>query len=198
MFDFHNVPEPEKGRKPVVLCFNRLNGKFIVATSMTIDQCDPDNPNVIYVEDNMDLFNGDRVVGDLTINDDGTWEKNYSILGENEGPRLIYEAQLDNQMAYKITQRYPVVEQVNVLGRAIVALAEKTGLELTELSEMLDYIKLCKDTSRNHKEFYQNDPNYEYITNEQEAEDRAATFEGGLHELIGPRNIEGGRVFATS
>ena len=189
------VPEPEVNIVKAVLIFNRLNGMYLGAASLDISLCDIDHPHCIYVEDEMDVVN-DVVEGGLKIHGDGSWTKDYKVLRPHERSAIVHESELDQQMAYKITKRFTVVEQINVLGRAILKLATKSNVELDELTEMLDYINLVKETSKNQKEFYANHPDYEYYTNEQTAELEASRFEGGLHEAIGPRVITGGRVFS--
>lgn len=194
-YRYGQVPDPEVNIVKAVLIFNRLNGMYLGAASLDISLCDVDHPHCIYVEDEMDIVN-DVVEGGLKIHGDGSWTKDYKVLRPHERSVAVYESELDKQMAYKITKRFTVVEQVNVISRAILKLAAKHDIELDELNEMLDYISLVKETCKNQKEFYANHPDYEYFTNEQATEIEAARFEGGLHEAIGPRTITGGRVFS--
>lgn len=194
-YRYGQVPDPEVNIVKAVLIFNRLNGVYLGAASLDISLCDIDHPHCIYVEDEMDIVN-DVVEGGLKIHGDGSWTKDYKVLRPHERSAAVYESELDEQMAYKITKRYTVVEQVNILSRAILKLADKHDIELDELNEMLDYISLVKETNKNQKEFYANHPDYEYFTNERATEIEASRFEGGLHEAIGPRTITGGRVFS--
>jgi hypothetical protein len=174
-----------EGRVKAILCFNKANGKWI----NTIGWVDPETLSgkeyMVFVEDEFDMVN-DRVMGEYP---------HYTIVDRNEGPQPFYEAQLDAAMSQKITKLYPVVQQVNILGRALQLIAEKTGVELPELAEMLSYIDLCKDVNANSKEFYRESPDYVYISNEQLAAEENARYEGGLHEALGPRQITGGSVF---
>lgn len=194
-YRYGQVPDPEVNIVKAVLIFNRLNGVYLGAASLDISLCDIDHPHCIYVEDEMDIVN-DVVEGGLKIHVDGSWTKDYKVLRPHERSAAVYESELDEQMAYKITKRYTVVEQINILSRAILKLADKHDIELDELNEMLDYISLVKETNKNQKEFYANHPDYEYFTNERATEIEASRFEGGLHEAIGPRTITGGRVFS--
>lgn len=180
------IPQEVTGKIPAQLFFNKANGKLVTVGSAQPLEHIEGKEYYIIVDADFDMIN-DKVVGDYP---------DYKIVSRADAPQEYYESQADGAMAAKITKRYPVVEQVNVLGRAIQALAKFHGEELEELTEMLEYIKLCKDTSRSTKEFYRDSPDYIYISNEQAAEDFNAQFEGGLHEFIGARTIEGGRVFA--
>lgn len=175
------------GRVPCSLFFNKLNGMFLHASSLVnLDEVNNQEYTTIINAD-FDLMN-DVVIGEYP---------NHVIMDRSEVKPTYYEAQADTAMATKITKQYPVVEQVNILGRAIVALAEKGGIDLPELTEMLEYIKLCRGINANTKEFHRDSPDFIYVSNEELAEIDAARTEGGLHELYGPRSITGGRVFAT-
>lgn len=167
------------------LFFNKVNGKFLhAATFVPLDQIGGQE-YVNIVEADFDMIN-DKVVG---------LYPDFKVQDRSEGPEEYYEAYADTAMATKITKRYPVVEQVNVLGRALMILAKHHGEELEELQEMLEYIKLCKDTNRTTKEFYRDSPDYIYVSNDEAAEEHASRFEGGIHEFLGPRELSGGRVF---
>lgn len=188
MFDLTAIDVISKnGRVPCSLFFNKLNGMFLHASTL-VDINEINNQEyVTVIEADFDLMN-DIVVGNYP---------DYTIQDRSEAKQTFYEGQADAAMSTKITKQYPVVEQVNILGRAIVALAAKAGVELDELTEMLEYIKLCKSINASTKEFYSGSPDFIYISNAELAETEAARTEGGLHELYGPRSITGGRVFNT-
>ena len=168
LYKYSRIPEPESKSVKVTLIFNRLNGVFLSATNLPLDLCDQDDIHCIYVEDMMDLYD-EEVVGGLVIAEDGSYTKDYEIIHRDLMKTKIYESQLDTTVATKITVRYPLVEQVNILGRALKKLAEVSNVELTELEELLDYIKLVKDTNKVYKEIYANSPDIEYISNEEKA-----------------------------
>jgi hypothetical protein len=182
-------------RTKCILAFNRANGVFLVAMSYVDPSKLGGHEFQIFVEDEFDILN-DTVVGGLNIAEDGGYTKAYKIVETASLPMTVYESQFDAAVSTKITKRYPVAEQVNVLGRAINRLSEKVGVEQEELAEMLAYIKLVKDTNRVQKEFYRDSPDHIYVSNAELAEQEAATFEGGIHEALGPRIAEGGRVFS--
>lgn len=174
---------PETGK--AVLAFNRTNGEFVFAlTNVTPDELSGQE-HMVYVEAE---FNPNTQVVQGTLG-------NYKIVDKSSLPQPIYEASIDAMMATKITKVYPVAEQVNVLGRALQILAKEHNIVLEELEEMLDYISLARDTNREQKEAYRNDPAYEFISNADIEARNEKLYEGGLHEALGPRTIEGGRVF---
>ncbi|QBJ02715.1 hypothetical protein MZD04_gp189 [Pseudomonas phage Psa21] len=169
-----------------VLAFNRVSGEFVFALA-NVKMADLSGADLMtYVETEFDS-NTQTVVGTYP---------DYEIKLLSEMPEVIYEFTVDRAMATKITKVYPIAEQVNILGRAIKMLAEKAGIEIDELEEMLDYINTAREANREHKEAYKNDPAYEYISNDEIAAADERRYAGGLHEELGPRAIEGGRVFS--
>jgi hypothetical protein len=170
-----------------LLMFNKANGEFISAISWNDPATLGGQDYILFVEDQYDMMN-DVVKGKYP---------DYKVVNKNEGPQPYYESQADAALSAKITKMYPVVEQVNVIGRALAILGEKLGVmdKLGELTEMIEYIKLCKDVNASTKEFYRESPDYIYISNEELAAQENARYEGGLHEALGPRTISGGRVF---
>ncbi|WDS62254.1 hypothetical protein [Pseudomonas phage D6] len=176
----------QENRSECVLGFNKVNGVFLFALANTKIE-DLTNPgHFVFVTDQMSLT--EDVV-------QGTYP-DYKIVAKSDLPQVIYEMELDQMMATKITERYPIAEQVNILGRAVQTLAKEHGIELDELEELLDYIQLARNTNREHKESYANDPAYQYISNAELAEQELQRYEGGVHEALGPRQVTGGRVFS--
>lgn len=183
------------GKQRVTLVFNRLNGAYVATSTQPLELHDLNDPLCIYVSDEMDMA-VDEVVGDLTIHEDGTWTANYKIQPEESGELLtIYEEMLDAIVAEKITKRYTVVEQINIIAKAVKQLTDAAGVENEELEEYLDYVNLVKETNKLHKQFYQQSEDYTYVSNAEVAEQEARRYEGGLHERIGGRPVEGGIVF---
>jgi len=175
------------GVQPAILQFNRTSGAFIVALHAEgIDISTLGAQDLfVYVEDEWD-FSSSEVVGNYP---------DYKVVNKDELPAKVYERNLDALARDKITKRYPVIQQVNVLGRAIMALSKEMGVEQDELEELLDYILEVKKGNQARKEFYAASPDYEYISTEQEDNQQSARLDGGVHELYGPRPTSGGRVF---
>lgn len=191
---FGRVPSADLTRTKTTLIFNRLNGVFISATDLPIDLCDANDLYCIYTEELMDL-NNDEVAGSLIINEDGSWEKDYKVITHKEATFKVHESQMNAIVAYKITKKYTVVDQINILARLVKKLADEANIDTSELDEYVEYIRLVKDTNKAHREFYISNPNVEFITNEEQANRDASKYEGGLHEIIGPRTVGGGTVF---
>jgi hypothetical protein len=173
------------GRQRVILVFNKASGEPLAQFPWMDPATLSGQELYIYEEGQFDLLE-DEV--------EGTYP-DYVIKNKLEGPQKVYEAQLDTQVAYKITKAYPVAEQVNIVGRAVQLLAKEHGIELPELAELLDFIAEVKQLNKVQKEHYIESPDYIYITNAESEEAAARRYAGGVHESLGPRTIEGGRVF---
>lgn len=175
------------GRQRAILAFNKANGIWLNAMSWSDPTTLGGQEFTTFVEAEFDLWN-DKVLGTYP---------DYQIVNSADAPKEVFESQLDTMLSAKITEKYPLAEQVNILGRSINTLAAEHGIDMPELAELLSYISLCKQNNRISKEFYSGSPDYVYISNEQKADDESARYEGGLHEALGARIISGGRVFAT-
>lgn len=189
-----DVGEVQSTREKVVLVFNRINGLFLMVSNVPYEMTDVDDPHCIYIQDEMNMTE-EEVKGHLKINEDGSYVPEYKIVKIDDDIPTIYEEQLDNHVAYKITERYTVVKQINILTDVIKRLAVEVGLETEELDEYIEYVKLVKETNNERKQFFKETDTVTYITKEQMEEESIARFEGGLHEVLGPRTIDSGTVF---
>lgn len=168
------------------LAFNKVGGELVFCVQNVKPEELSPSPHLVYVEDEFNQTTQEIV---------GTYP-DYKIVNIADLPPFIYEKGLDNMMATKITKLYPIAEQVNILGRAITKLAKEHGIVLDELEELLDYIQLARETNREQKESYANDPNFRYVSNADIDARNEKLFAGGLHEALGAREVEGGRVFS--
>lgn len=183
-----------QGRIKAILIFNKASGAYMHAVSWVDPMTLGGQDIFTFVEDEIDLLN-DTVVGIYP---------DYTIQAAGEGPQKIYESQLNARVAYKITKRYSVTKQINVLGKLLTALAERAGFDpeaeddptgYGELLEMLDYIDQVKQANAAARAEYINSPDYIYISNADLEAELAERSAGGAHEFTGSREIEGGIVF---
>lgn len=198
-FRYGEIAAPKYDREQVTLIFNALNGTYLSATSVPYSMIDTSDPLCIYIVDEMNLIE-DKVDGglDVTHHEDGkvTWKADYKIRPIDDGIIEIHEKHMNNLAAKAITDRYPVAEQINILARAIKQLSAAAGVELEELEEYLDHVREVKDTNRKHIEHYKSQEGYRYVTASETAEQERLSYEGGIHERLGGREISGGRVFS--
>ncbi len=175
-------------RAPAILQFNRLSGEFM---------------NAIRTADNDITTLGGKeyfvfVVADISLTDDEVVGRypDYKIVPKSELPTKVFEEDMKTQLQTKITREYPVIDQVNILSDALLKLGEHVGVDLPELLEMRDYIQEAKRAHNVRKKFFQESPDYDFISTEKAAERSEAQLDGGVHEFFGPRETTGGRVFS--
>lgn len=198
------------GKTQVWLQFNKVNGAFVMVLSGDLDVGTLNQEFFTYAQAEFD-FENDVVVGTAD---------NYQIVAKTDLPEEIYESHLDSLARDKITKVYPVIQQVNLVGKATVALDQNIvaiGERLdklvallgesealpplalqsvtAELVEMQNYIDEVKQANALRKQYYQESDAHEYISDEAVQARMDAVLEGGLHEAYGPRPSEGGRVF---
>lgn len=188
------------GRVTATALFNRINGLFVTVLAMSIE--DSQYNKELYEGREVEFdFNRDVIVGGLTVNDDGTYTDNFKVTPADEQQEVIYEQMLNLQAEQKITKRYPLVDQVNILTQAIQRLGKELDLNETDefkaLSEMTAYIAQVIQANKARKAFYSENPDVTYVTDEEFATEQAARLDGGIHEAIGARSIAGGRIFGT-
>lgn len=190
----------DDGRISATALFNKQNGVFITPVGIPFEESQYDK--ALY-EGRSILFNfaEDVLIGGLIKNDDGTWSDAYTVIKRSEQKEQIFEKMLNLQAEEKITKIYPLVNQINLLVKAIQRLGTEHDLlehpEFTALSEMVSYIDQCIATNKAKKEFYSESPDVDYITDEQLEIEASARMEGGIHEALGPRGITGGSIFGT-
>lgn len=188
-------------RVPATALFNRLNGEFVTITNVSPEESQHDQEYYIHRAIEFDFTeDGDTLIGNLIINPSGTVTDNFKVVPKAEAPVVVTEAQMNAMASEKITSRYPITQQINLLTRAIQRLGEENGLgeteEFQELFEMTEYIKYCLQVNKTKKEHYASDPEVHYESSEDEAARISRSMEGGIHEALGPRKISGGRVFS--
>lgn len=189
-------------RVPATALFNKLNGTFVSVAGIPLENFDYDKNYFIARAVEYDFTeDGDVIEGSIIIDAKGNATDDFKVIPRTQQTPATYESTLNELAEEKITKRYPLANQVTLLSKAVVKLGEAAGLADTEefknLSEMMDYISLCIKTNQTKKEFYKNDPNTVYYSDSEAAELDSKRFEGGIHELLGPRSIKGGRIFGS-
>ena len=121
----------------------------------------------------------------------GTYDA-FKVVNKADLPQDIHEAALDGQMRAKIAESYSNNDRLEILERSVLALAEKLGVELPELEEVVDLVAEIKRTNELRKQSLAVDPEYNYISIAQALQSEMDQLEGGLHEVIGPRRTDYG------
>jgi hypothetical protein len=188
------------GKLPVTILFNKQNGMYItyVVVPLAMSQHD----DTLY-EAREAMFDHalDVIQGQLTKLPSGLWQEDWKVILRSELPEEVYEHALNLQAEQKITKRYPIVDQINLVVAALQRLAKEHDLndhpEFQALAEMTSYTAQVLETNAAKKEFYRDHPDVIYISDEQREAETSARMEGGIHEALGPRDVTGGSVFGT-
>lgn len=112
-----------------------------------------------------------------------------SVVNKTDEPAVFYESALNNVAKNKIFKEYDVIDQLNVMNLCLKRLLENNGISVPEFDEMNSYIEEVKRTNDLRKETLISDPNFVFVTKEEEYEQYNLRLEGGLHEALGPREI---------
>ena len=97
------------GATRVLLQFNKISGAFTAVIGW-VDPTTLNNDFFIYVEHEAFDFNNHEVRGTYP---------DYEVVERSQVALTVYESQLDLAAQQKITKRFPVINQVNMIGNAI-------------------------------------------------------------------------------
>lgn len=190
----------EDGRISATALFNKQNGVFVTTVGIPFEDSQYDK--TLY-EGRSILFNfaEDVLIGKLLLNKDGTFSDAFQVIKQSEQKEQMFEYVLNRQAEQKITKRYPLVDQINLLVKAVQRLGQEHDLadlpEFTALGEMISYIDQCIAVNQAKKEFYSESPDVDYFSDEKLDADLAERMEGGIHEALGARPITGGSIFGS-
>lgn len=201
MTDEKTIDREYPSRVPATALFNRINGELISVTSVPVEDSQH-NPEYYIARGIMYSFgeDGDKIEGNIIIEPDGTFTDNFRVLAPDEQTPTVYEAQLNAMAAEKITSKYPLTKQLNLVVACVNRLGGEHNLletdEFKDLNEMIEYINYCVQVNQTKKEYYANDPTVKYYSDKDLADLQSRQMEGGVHEEIGSRIINGGRVWS--
>lgn len=170
------VPEDE-----TVECwaqFNKITGEFI----STLQLVDLETLN-------QDFFNYKKVEINLEKQIiKGTYD-NFQIVDKQDQPLLMTETALNNAAQFKIDKTYGIYQRLEIQENLLEKLATALNVEDDAFLEMRDFIAEVKSNNNLIKESLINDPAYTYVSLAEEVNTLENQLEGGLHELIGPRQL---------
>ena len=110
------------------------------------------------------------------------------VVSKKELPQPIPEEYIDTTCKSKILTRYPVGKQINIIRKVVhklAAAANLSGEEMDELNLMVEFIDTTLANNAERKEFYNSNPEYHYVSKEDEKARLSKVMEGGLHEVQG-------------
>jgi hypothetical protein len=177
---------PDGAKSLFTILFTKADGKYIAALSEPMDKLGFDRDVYVGREVQFNQFK-DYVDGCLIINDDGTFTDAFVIRDISERSSTITEREVNIETQVAITERYPVTEQLNVISRAILELAEVMQTQLPELTEMHEFIAKQLRSGAALKEQYQNDSEISYSSDD--------TFTVPDDAIV--KIIKAGRIFKT-
>ena len=158
-------------RETALAQFNKLNKKFTTVLGMVDDVSLLNHDLYLYREIEIDLDN-ENVRGDYD---------NYEIYDVNATP-LMTEDALNTLARARITDKYPLEDQLSILGSAIERLADNAGIEAEDLKEMNDFIAEVRRANGIRKEYFRNNPQVTYKSTEDIDAEITEKYEGAIQE----------------
>lgn len=170
------IPE---GSTTMLAQFNKISGEFIGLLQ-------PEEDMSIL---NHDFFNYTEVEIDIATQELVGKYDNFQIVNVQDQPVTIYEAALDNAAQFKIDKSYGVYKRMEVQEKLLEKIAAALDVEHEEFLEMRDYIAEVRANNNLYKESLKADPVYNFVSLQDELTTYENRLEGGIHELIGPREL---------
>lgn len=151
--------------------FNKLNRKFTTVLGMVDDISLLNNDLYLYRQIDIDI-DQENVRGDYD---------NYTIYDVNATP-LMTEDALNTLARSRITDKYPLENQLSILGAAIEAIADNAGVAVEELKEMNDFITETRRANGIRKTYFAANSQVDYKTTEDIEAEIAEKYEGAIQE----------------
>lgn len=194
------IVTPQSEKMTATALFNKLTGVYFSVSSLPIENSQH-NADLFEARSVLFDFTKDTIKGGLIVNPDGTYIDAFEVIDEATETNKITERNLNMQAEQKITKKYPLVTQLNLLTKAVNLLGSKHDLlaepEFEALNEMVSYINQCIQTNQSKKEFYATHPDVDYYSDERVTKEQNQRMEGGVHEWLGARPVMGGSVFGS-
>ena len=168
------------GPQKMLAVFNAVSGAYVNCIGL-VPLSVLNTNNYTYVEVEIDI-NTQRIEGVLS---------SFKVVDIATSATKIYETQVNNLCKDKIYKRFQLEVQLDILRTAVAELCEKTGVVNEALLDMNDYIDDVKAANKKIKAAYIANPDFQFITIEEEQAEHEAKLDGGLHELLGPANLVG-------
>lgn len=168
------------GKQKLLAVFNRYSKAYFNVIGIASPEY-LNTENFVYIEVDMDI---------KTQRIEGTADS-FKIVDIATAATKIYETQVNNLCKDKIYKRFQLEVQLDIIRKAVAQLCESAGIVNDELIDMNDYIDDVKAANKTIKAAYIANPDFQFITIEQEQAEHEAKLDGGLHELIGPSNLVG-------
>jgi len=158
--------------------FNKITGEYIaIVQKVDLETLNHDFYNYAPININLNT----QVVK-------GAYD-NFEIADIQNESLKFYERALDNAAQFKIDKSYGVYKRLEIQELLLEKISAALEIEDESFLEMRDYIAEVRLNNKLYKESLMNDPAYEFVSLQDEALINENQLEGGIHELIGPREL---------
>jgi hypothetical protein len=152
--------------------FNKLNGLFTMVLGKVDDISMLNHDFYVYKEIEIDTTN-ETVLGTID---------NFSIVNIHEQPLVVTEDSLNFYAREKIIEVYPLEKQLSIIGSILEKLSDAAGIEADDLKEMNDFISEVKRVNGLKKQFFVENPDYQYMSTEDLEAAINKKYEGAINE----------------
>lgn len=174
------------GKQKMLAQFNRTSGVYVNTISLVPLEV-LNTEHYIYVEVELDPET-QRVEGNID---------SFKVVDIASSATKIYESQVNASCKEKIYKRFQPEVQLDILRNVLAIVCEKLEISDESFDDMNDYIDSVKRANKVLKQAYIDNPDFQFITIAEEQAESEAKLDGGLHEVMGPKNLLGIGLYTT-
>lgn len=128
------------------------------------------------------------------IGENEVWSGDYSkgsVMSADSVPFVVFEESLNQQAMNKIRNSFDYYAQINALIAVLDGLIDGdiSNEALVNYEKIKTLIAETQQINKRYKDAYQDSQHHEFVSKEQQDKILADQLEGGLHEIIGPRQV---------
>jgi predicted PolB exonuclease-like 3'-5' exonuclease len=160
-----------------IVIFNKVSKEYFAVVSYnSLDQVDSKffTTKIVEFDESTHEWNGGNF-------DDG------QVIVKGSNVPTTTESTLDERCGNSITEVYKPHHELNAIINVLSEIIEKENMSseaVDKFKEITQFIANRRMINDRYKSAFQNDPNWNYITKEQEQEEIGRLYDGGLYEQI--------------
>ncbi len=160
-----------------IIIFNKVSKEYFAVVSLNaLDQID----STFFITKTVEF-------DDTTHEWDGGNFDDGQVIVKGSSNITAIESTLDQQCGKSITDVYKTHHELNAIIDVLKEIIEKENLSsdaVDKFKAITQFIDTRRILNERYKSAYQNDPNFNYITKEQEQEAIDRLYDGGLYEKL--------------
>lgn len=129
------------------------------------------------------------------LGENDIWDGNYDsgkVVSADSVPFVMLEQSLDQQAQDKIRNTLDYYHQINIIVSVLdgIICGDMDKDALAKYEQFKAFVAETRAINDRYKQAYKDSANHHYISKQEQDEITAKQMEGGVHEIIGPREVK--------